>query len=58
MGQSKQSFSEYGHVAYQIKGNDRYSNMQANILPLHVPLVPGVGKNRVWPCCISNWTTL
>ena len=26
------TFSEYGHVAYQIKGNDTCSNMVANIL--------------------------
>ena len=26
-------FSEYGHVAYQIKGNHECSNMVANILP-------------------------
>ena len=26
------TFSEHGHVAYQIKGNDECSNMQANIL--------------------------
>ena len=28
-------FSEYGHVIYQIKGNETYNKMQANILPLH-----------------------
>ena len=33
----KISFSEYGHVAYQIKRNEAYHNMQANILPLHTP---------------------
>ena len=37
------TFSEHGHVAYQIKGNDECSNMQANILSLHTPLSPGVG---------------
>ena len=25
------TFSEYGHVAYQIQGNDIYSNMEANM---------------------------
>ena len=25
------TFSEYGHVAYQIQGNDVYSNMEANM---------------------------
>ena len=28
------TFSQYGHVAYQIKGNDPCSNMTANILPI------------------------
>ena len=36
--------SEYGHVAYQIKWNERYDNFQANILPLHTPLTPGWGQ--------------
>ena len=31
-------FSEYGHVLYQIKGNDAYNNMLANSLPLHTPI--------------------
>ena len=30
----KTAFSEYGHFAYQIKGNDTYSNMLVNILPV------------------------
>ena len=25
------TFSEYGHVAYQIQGDDIYSNMEANM---------------------------
>ena len=29
------SFTEHGHVAYQIKGNHECSNMVANILPEH-----------------------
>ena len=34
MGQRPNStFSEYGHVVYQIKGNGTCSNMVANILP-------------------------
>ena len=36
-------FSEYGHVLYQIKGNDAYNNILANSLPLHTPI--GFGKN-------------
>ena len=35
--------SENGHVAYQIKENDTYNNMQANNLPLHTNSTPGVG---------------
>ena len=31
-------------VAYQIKRNDTYSNMVANILPVVTPLIPGVGQ--------------
>ena len=34
----------YGHVAYQMKGNEAYNNMLANILPLHTPVTPGVGS--------------
>ena len=40
----KLTFSEYGHVAYQIKGNEAYNNMKVNILPQHLPLTPGVGS--------------
>ena len=35
IGHIKLTFSEYGHDAYQIKGNEAYSNMLANILHLH-----------------------
>ena len=34
----KKSFSEYGHVAYQIKANDACSTRVANILPTDTPL--------------------
>ena len=30
-------FSEYGHVAYQIKADDSRSNVVANILPTDTP---------------------
>ena len=30
-------FSEHGHIAYQIEGNDECNNMQAYILFLHTP---------------------
>ena len=31
----QKSIFQHGHVAYQIKGNDKCSNLQANILSLH-----------------------
>ena len=37
-------FSEYGHVAYQIKADDAGSNMVANILPTDTYLTQGVGS--------------
>ena len=37
-------FSEYGHVAYQIKADDASSNMVANILPTDTPSIQGVGS--------------
>ena len=37
-------FSEYGHVAYQIKADDAGNNMVANILPTYTPLTQGVGS--------------
>ena len=40
----KSSFSEYGHVAYQINGNEAYINMPANILPLLTLSATGVGS--------------
>ena len=40
----KSSVSEYGHVAYQIKGNKTYNNIHENILPLHTSLSPGVSS--------------
>ena len=40
----KLNFSEYGHVAYQIKAEDFYSNMVANILPTDTHSTQGVGS--------------
>ena len=34
----------YGHVAYQTKTDEVYSNMVANILPTDTPSTPGVGS--------------
>ena len=39
------TFSELGHVAFQIKWNHECSNMQAHILSLHAPSTTGVGSN-------------
>ena len=38
-------FSEYGHVAYHIKGNEMYDSIQAKSLPLHAPLPHEWGQN-------------
>ena len=35
------TFSEYGHVAYRIKGNKAYNYNQASVLTLHILLTPG-----------------
>ena len=56
------TFSEHGHVAYQIKDNHGCSNMVADILPAyHTPSDSGVGVYRskfnffrTWSCCISK----
>ena len=38
------TFSEYSHVAYQIKADNVGSNMVANILPTDTPSTQGVGS--------------
>ena len=38
------SFSEYGHIAYQIKADKACSTMIANVLPTDSPLTQGVGS--------------
>ena len=38
-------FSEHGHVAYQIKGNETYNRMHVNICPYIHTLDPGMGSN-------------
>ena len=38
------TFSEYGHVAYQIKADNAGSNMVANILPADTPSTQGLGS--------------
>ena len=48
-------FSEYGHVAYQIKADDVCSNMVANILPTDRPSTQGVGlKGQTIYFCASS----
>ena len=48
-------FRIYGHVAYQIKGNEAYNNILANVLPLPTPLIPGFGsKGHFFFSCMSN----
>ena len=37
-------FSEYGHVAHQIKADDAGSNMVVNSFPTATPLTQGVGS--------------
>ena len=37
-------FSEYGHVAYQIKADKAGNNMVANILPTDTPSIQGWGQ--------------
>ena len=44
MGNIQSTFSEYGHIAYQIKGAETNNNMLANVLLLHLPVTPGVGS--------------
>ena len=39
-----ETFSEYGHVAYQIKADDACSNRVANILPTDTFSTQGVGS--------------
>ena len=39
----KFNFFEYGH---QIKGNDTYSNLVANIVPADTPTTSGVGGGQ------------
>ena len=52
MGSAGQTstFSEHGHVAYQIKQNHECSNMVANILPTDTPTLGmgSVGKNSTF----------
>ena len=43
LGQGQnETFSEYVHVAYQIKGNEVYDNMAAIILLSHTSSIPGM----------------
>ena len=46
-GYRKAFILEYGHVAYQVKGNETYNNMLANSLVLPLPLTPWGGVKRL-----------
>ena len=50
------TFSEHGHVTYQLKGNHKRNNMVANILPADSSRLWGQNSTlfRTWSCCISN----
>ena len=43
VGWIKRKKSECGHVAYQIKGKEVQTNIEANALTLHTPLASGSG---------------
>ena len=48
-------FSEYGHVAYQIKAVDVCSNMLANIVPTDTSSTQGLGsKDQIISFCESS----
>ena len=47
---SLQGWGSWGHVAYQITGNETYVNINANVLPLHTPLTPGVRSKSQNSC--------
>ena len=55
-----QTFSQHGHVLYQIKENPECNNMVANILLAESPNTGGGAKRSIfsyyttWPCCLSN----
>ena len=42
----KPTFSEYGHVAYQIKGNEIYDNIYNHKFRPYTPLTPGFKKSK------------
>ena len=54
-GTKIKKISEHGHVAYQIKGNHKRSNMVQDMLPLPYRLYAKRSKLnsfRTWSCCI------
>ena len=52
------TFSEHGHGAYKIKGNDECSNMQAHILSFHAPSTPGLGSKHYFLNVVMLYTKL
>ena len=53
----RSTFSEHGHVIYQIKDNHKCSNTVANILPAVIP-DPGDGVNRLRFNFFQNMVTV
>ena len=51
------TFSEHGHVAYQLKGNKECSSMQAHILSLHTPSTPVVGSKIILEWSIERYAS-
>ena len=47
VNRSNSTFSEHGHVAYQIKGNHGCTNMVVNILPADTPPPPTLGMSSI-----------
>ena len=48
IGLYKINFSEYGHAAYQIIGNEAYNNMLANSVSLLLPLALKLGQKVIF----------
>ena len=50
----KSTYSDYGHVSYQIKRNEAYNNVLANNLPLRTHSALGVGLKATFFFCGSS----
>ena len=56
-GGVKPVFSESGHVEYQIKGNDVYNSMQANIFPFDTHTQYREWYQKVWSYTLTHTLT-